>query len=193
MQEFHLYGNGFRMISILKTLIDIVRLRASPADLPGAPHLMWVTFGIHLLLQVTLATQFLPVRDTLPAEALLSSGFTLFWFWFLLRMFGRSERFVQTMSALFGVSCLLAPFSVPLAAAVMPQAGQNVQPSPLLAVIIVVGFYVVYVNARILRAALERSMTQCVLLFLAGDLLGGLIVIGLFGTGDVGAAVAPAR
>ena len=53
---------------------------------------------------------------TRPIAAWMSSGFTLFWFWFLLRMFGRSERFVQTMSALFGVSCLLAPFSVPLAA-----------------------------------------------------------------------------
>jgi hypothetical protein len=73
---------------------------------------------------------------------------------------------------------------------VIPKSGVAVQLSPLLALVIAVGFYVVYVNARILREAIERSTTQCLLIFLAGDLLAGLIVFGLFGDGAVPAGAA---
>jgi len=178
------------MLSIFQTLIGILRLRASPADLPTSQPLLAAIFALHTALQVALALQFLPVRDSLPLEALVSGAFSLLWFRFVLQMFARPERFLQTATAAFGVSCLIAPFSVPLAAAVIPKSGVAVQLSPLLALVIAVGFYVVYVNARILREAIERSTTQCMLIFLAGDLLAGLIVFGLFGEGAVPAGAA---
>lgn len=169
------------MLSILHTLIGILRLRASPADLPTSPRLLGAIFALHAVLQVLLALQFLPVRESLPLEALVSGGITLGWIWFVLRLFGKPERFLQTATAVFGVSCVIAPVSVPLAAAVVPSAGASLQFSPLLALVIVVGFYVVYVNARILREAIERTTLQCVLLFISGDLLAGLVVLGIFG------------
>mgnify|MGYP003338811591 FL=1 len=190
MQEFPAYGNGFRMLSIFQTLIGILRLRASPADLPTSQPLLAAIFVLHAALQVFLALQFLPVRDSLPVEALVSGAFSLLWLRFVLQLFGRPERFLQTATAAFGVSCLIAPVSVPLAATVIPKSGVAVQLSPLLALVIVVGFYVVYVNARILREAIERSTTQCLLIFLAGDLLAGLIVFGFFGDGAVPAGAA---
>ena len=86
MQEFPTYGNGFRMLSIIQTLIGILRLRASPADLPTSQPLLATIFVLHAALQVVLALQFLPVRDSLPVEALVSGAFSLLWLRFVLQL-----------------------------------------------------------------------------------------------------------
>ncbi|NDB17598.1 MAG: hypothetical protein EB018_12025 [Gammaproteobacteria bacterium] len=44
-------------------------------------------------------------------------------------------------------------------------------PSPLALFAFVISLYLTYVNGRILRAALERPLFQCIVLFLIGEFL----------------------
>ena len=71
----------------------------------------------------------------------------------------------------FGIACLLAPISIPLVSVVRPQAGQPVEFTPAVLLTLALSFFLVFINARILRAAIERPMFQCVVLFLLGEFL----------------------
>ncbi|MFZ9450022.1 MAG: FAD-dependent oxidoreductase [Alphaproteobacteria bacterium] len=101
----------------------------------------------------------------------------------LLRLFAHPERFLQTASAMLGVACLLAPISIPLVSLVRPQAGQPVEFTPAVLLTLALSFFLVFINARILRAAIERPMFQCVVLFLLGEFLvfAVMLVVGFGG------------
>jgi hypothetical protein len=45
-----------------------------------------------------------------------------------------------------------------------------------------IAIYLIYVNARILRSAVERPMFQCVMLVLMQTFLEPLLILSLFGT-----------
>lgn len=159
------------MLDTLKVLIDILRLKAGPEDLPTSTGLLWGSFVLLLVLQGTLAAWLLPEESSVPAQAALSGLVTLGWLAALLRLFGHPERFVQTATALLGVACLFAPVSVPLLLAIRPTLGEPAPFSPLTLVAFALSLYVIYINARILRAAIERPMFQCVVLFLLGEMV----------------------
>jgi hypothetical protein len=72
---------------------------------------------------------------------------------------------------MFGVACLLAPISIPLVSLVRPQAGQPVEFTPAVLLTLALSLFLVFINARILRDAIERPMFQCVVLFLLGEFL----------------------
>jgi hypothetical protein len=157
------------MLDILKTLLDILRLKAGPEDLPTSTRLLWATFAVLVALQGALAAWLMPEETTVLPQAALSGLVTLVWLALITRAFGYPERYSQTATAVLGVACVFAPVSVPLLLAVRPDAGGQVQFSPLSLVAIALSVYLIYVNARILRAALERPIFQCVLLFMLGE------------------------
>jgi hypothetical protein len=162
MQEFSAQGNEFRkMTGIIKIFIDILLSRAGPQDLPTSKQLLGICFA------------------TLVVQAILSTLITLAWVALILQLSGRPERFVQTATALLGVACLFAPVSIPLVSTIRPEVGQPVSMTPLALVAFVLSIFLIYVNARILRAATERSMFQCVLLFMAGELFTFFVLVAL--------------
>lgn len=159
------------MLDTLKVLLDILRLKAGPEDLPSSTPLLWGSFVLLVGLQGTLAAWLLPQESDVLPQAALSGLVTMGWLAALLRLFGHPERFVQTATAIVGVACLFAPVSVPLLLAIRPDLGQPAPLSPLTLVAFALSLYVIYINARILRAAIERPLFQCVLLFLLGEMV----------------------
>jgi hypothetical protein len=159
------------MYTTIKTLIDILRLRGGPQDLPTSAGLLAVFVLTLIGLQGLLGQTLIPDDPTLFPQAALSALVTLGWLNLLLRLFGKGERFLQTATAIFGIAALLTPISIPLVAAVRPQADGTMALSPLSLVAFALSIYLIYINARILREAIERPMFQCVLLFLAGEIL----------------------
>jgi hypothetical protein len=161
MQEFHDQGNVC-LTSMLKTFFDILRLRAGPEDLPTSPRLLWSCFALLLLLQGGLGSWLMSEERNVFGQALLSGLISLGWLALLLRLFGKPERFTQTATAMLGVACVFAPIGLPV---------QPMTPSPLALFAFVISLYLTYVNGRILRAALERPLFQCIVLFLLGEFL----------------------
>lgn len=180
MQEFGAQGNEFRkMTGIFKIFIDILLLRAGPQDLPTSKQLLGVCFAALVILQGVLGTWLMPGDTSIVPQAILSTIITLAWVALILQLSGKPERFVQTATALLGVACLFAPVSIPLVSTIRPEVGEQVAMTPLAMVAFVLSIFLIYVNARILRAATERSMFQCVLLFMAGELFTFFVLVTL--------------
>ncbi len=101
--------------------------------------------------------------------------FTLVWYAMLLRTVGKSERFLQTVTAIFGFGLLLSP---PWIAAihysqVLSEKHPLYAPVAILALALII--WIIRAGSYVLKAALELPIAACVLLtilqMLAGDLL----------------------
>jgi hypothetical protein len=179
------------MAAILKLYLDIALLRRGPEDLPASRPLLYATLAAFFVLNSLLTVAFRPtVENWLPA-LLVSIGFMLFWYRILLSLFGRNERYLQTMTAVLGFGCVVAPVLLPAVGAMAPfmEAEQPAQPMPFIVLLMVPLFiYLLYVSARILRAAIERPMFQCVMLVLLQTFLEPLLLLALFGPGEAATA-----
>ena len=178
------------MISTLKLYLDIALLRRGPEDLPVSYPLLYGTLAVFLGLNAGLTVAFRPSGDNWLAQLLVSVVFTLLWYRVLLAVFGRGERYLQTMTAVLGFGCVVAPIIVPAAGAMARYADKPEQATPFLLVLLPLAIYLIYVSARILRAAIERPMFQCVMLVLLQTFLEPLLLASLFGPVPVPAAAA---
>jgi hypothetical protein len=168
------------MLSTLKTCLDIALLRRDPSDLPASPPLLGAMIVLFLVLNSILSSIFRPEVESWFMQLLASVAFSILWYWMLLRLFGKPERFLQTMTAIVGFGCLITPVLVPLTGMIAPYAAKPEEAAPLVLVLLPVAIYVVYVTARILRAAIERPMFQAVALVLLQTFLEPLILLSLF-------------
>lgn len=159
------------MNSTLKTFLDILSLRAGPEDLPSSPRLLVGVFVLLVVLQSGFGAWLMPDEAALLPQALLSGLVSLGWLALVLRLFGKPERFLQTATAMLGVACAFAPIAIPVLATVRPTPGQPVAVSPLAMLAFLISLYLIYINGRILHAALERPLAQCIILFLLGELM----------------------
>jgi hypothetical protein len=168
------------MLSTLKTCFDIALLRRDPSDLPASQALLAAMIALFLALNAALSSIFRPEVENWFLQLLASVAFSLLWYWVLLRLFGKPERFLQTMTAVVGFGCLITPVLVPLTGLIAPYAANPEEAAPFVLVLLPVAIYVVYVTARILRSAIERPMFQAVALVLLQTFLEPLILLSLF-------------
>jgi hypothetical protein len=181
--------------ALLVGLIDIILLRRGPDVLPTSQVLLGLTVGasatISALVSVKLANE---TNKAWPLVLALSIAFVLGWYYFTLRRARKPERFVQTMTAMFGVNALTTPIIVPLLGSFLSQAqtqaaAQTPQaPGPLVLVALVISVWVIAVNVHIVRSALEWSIPAALGLFIAQNLAWFVLSIAIFGGG---AAAAP--
>jgi hypothetical protein len=106
MQEFTDEGNGFLMTATLKTLFDILLLRAGPEDLPSSTRLLWGTFA---LLVALLREAGIPARPVIGVDSGGDDGAVLLWHKDATRL-----RRIDLAAAL---GTLLDPLGRPLTAA----------------------------------------------------------------------------
>jgi hypothetical protein len=157
------------MKELIRLFVQIAILRRGPQDLPASPLLLGLAGLACLAVSFVVAAVLPPVQGwaaQIPADML----FTLVWYVLLLRIAGRPERTLQTLTALFGLQAVLAP---PLFASewAMRVFGQD---SPLGKAIAVLGLgvlvWLVVANSRVLQAALEWPALACL----------GLVLLKLF-------------
>jgi len=142
----------------LRIFIDIVLWRRGPQDLPASGLLLVVAVAAYIAVSVvqlallgeTAATWlFFMVVDPLLLAA---------WVWLVLRLYGHSDRFLQTASAVFGTGavlglCLYLPLQViVIGLGQQPTSGL----AQLFALLLVVAFALV--TGRIIRLATDSSM-----------------------------------
>ena len=179
------------MTAILKLYLDIALLRRGPEDVPASRNLLWATLLAFVALNALLTLAFRPTTDNWPLQLLVSVGFTLLWYRVLLSLFGRPERYQQTVTAIFGFGCIITPLIVPVSGMMAPLADHPEQAMPWMLLLLPLAIYLLYVTARILRAAIERPMFQCVTLVLLQTFLEPLLLLTLFGADLPTGAAAP--
>lgn len=167
------------MTKLLNVFIDILRQRAGPEDLPASPPLQWGAFVLLIGLQAGLGGWLMPEDNSILPQAIASGFASLAWLALLLRVFGKPERFTQTATAILGIACLFAPISIPVIAQVRPTADGMIAFSPLVMLAFALSLYLIYINGRILRAAIERPLGQCIALFLLGEFVVFALMITL--------------
>jgi hypothetical protein len=160
------------MLAILRALfgrlVDIILLRRGPEQLPASRTLLALVIALNVVGSLLMAgVVAVPVPDAL-LQSLVASGVMLLWYHWALILAQKRERFLQTMTALFGVSALFLPVLMPLVGAMLPylqKPDPNAPPpATLLIMTTVVSIWGLVVDVRVVRAAFESSWVGAVLL-----------------------------
>lgn len=93
--------------------VDIALHRRGPEDLPASRFLL----GLVLAASLAIGLAALQVNSTVPRAAamlLLDAALFLTSLWLVLKLFGKSRRFLQTATAMIGTDALLNLIALPL-------------------------------------------------------------------------------
>jgi hypothetical protein len=171
------------VLHFLKAFLDIVLWRRGPQDLPASRWLLWVTAVAYVavsILQLSLLDE--------PAAAwivfvLLDPVLLVAGVYLLLKLFGKTDRFLQAATAVLGTGVVLGlGLFLPVQWAVM-QAGLAPESSAAglvaLAMVVVFGL----VTGRILKLATDTNLFTGVTLALTYFLLINLLLTMASGRG----------
>jgi hypothetical protein len=127
-----------------------------------------------------------PVPGPWLGQLAVDVGFNFLWYWLLLRLVRRPERYLQTASAVFGYQAVIAPLLI----SSMWLVGHFRDNAPVLFPLSLIGLavfiWMLTINVRVLRSALEWPVGPCVGLVVLQTVAGQLLLIAMF------PAVAPA-
>jgi len=109
----------------------------------------------------------------------------LLWFQVAFVLERKRERFLQTMTALFGVNALFMPFVTPVLVAMLPYMEKPDPSTPPPAVmsllLLMLGIWQLIALVRIVRSAFEWNYVAVVIFVLAQNFATLVIVGALFG------------
>ena len=170
-----------QLSAALGTLIGITRLKSGPEDLPASAVLLVATIVLATIPSLlTLAITPLPALAS-PAVLIAIGILTkLVWYGAILRLAQRPERFLQTLTAVFGIQIILAPALVFTGWFVITYAQDPVMSVPATLLRTLVEIWVLVVLSRILRSATGWHMFLCVCLAIGNELVAYLLIVGLF-------------
>ena len=146
------------MQTFLKAFLDIVLWRKGPQDLPSSRLLVICTLLAYVL--VTLL-QLVLMHESPSAYfmfVLVDPVLLMTWIWIVLKVYGRLERYPQTIAAILGSSALVGlVLSVPLQLLVGVNAATAATPS---AGILALGLIIVFVlvAGRIVKLATDSNL-----------------------------------
>ncbi len=156
-------------------------MKRGPEDLPASTGLLAMIVLASIVPDVLLLS-ILPTPFEGSAAALIGVGIgvTLLWSAFVLRVAGKPERYVQTLTAIFGFQLVMAPVLVFSGWFIVAYNADPTWQTPAVALRLVVEVWALVVMARILRSATEWPMFACVLLAITNELLAFLIITTMF-------------
>ena len=181
--------NRPRLLDAARLYAEIAVFRRGPEDLPVSALLLLLTIVAFLLVTLGLGSV-MPVTAGNRIDLLaLSAVFLLACYWVVLRLAGRPERFLQTLTAIFGFQLMIAPINVGFRALFQRYATSDPLSLPvwfmLLGVILFV--WTLAINGRILRSATGWPLFSCVALVVLQEFLGVFVILSV-----VPAAATPA-
>jgi hypothetical protein len=117
--------------------------------------------------------------------ATVGSLVMLGWFRFLLSAVNKRERFLQTMTAIFSINALFVPMLIPLTPALLPFFQQPPPPGPPPSLPLfagaAIGFWAIFLEVRIVKAAFECPWVVAIMLLLSEIFVGNFVAALLFG------------
>lgn len=167
------------MQQFLKVFLDIVLWRRGPQDLPASSLLVLLTLAAYVAVS-TIQLALLDESATTWFFFLVVDPLLLMaWVWLVLRIFGHTERYQQTVAAVLGTGALLGLIVYLPAQILVTSAGA--EPSSILAQVLAIAMVVVFaaVTGRILKLATGTRMFAGVAMaltyFLVVDTLIGIL------------------
>ena len=167
------------MTDLARLYADIALLRRGPQDVPASVLLLAITVIAYCAVNLIVNWALPPPTDPWFPVLLIDVLFTLAWYGTLLRLFHRPERVLQTTTAVFGYRSVLAPLWIGSEWLLRRFGTDQSWQLPLTAGYTLVVVWMIAANSRVLKAALEWSMFQCVALVLLEIIAGGLLVVAI--------------
>jgi hypothetical protein len=168
------------MQELVRLFAQIALLRKGPQDLPAVPALLAATIAAFVIINCLVSLTLPPIPGPWFYQLLCEVVFTCLWYALLLRFFKRPERFVQTLTAIFGYQTLLTPLWIATVWLVQQYSSDDTLrlPTSLMGLVVVV--WRVAINVRIVKAALEWGTASSVALVLLQYLTETMLVFILF-------------
>ena len=171
------------MREVIGLFMQIALLRRGPQDLPVSRALLTLTVCGYVAVN-GLVSVLMPPEASWPLSLAVDVLFTLAWYAALLQLAGRSERFLQTATAVFGFQSVLAPLLI-ASEWIMRRYGQDTSwqlPIALGGLAVVV--WLIAANSHVVKAALEWSSGTSVALVILQIVTGQLLMLALFPAGS---------
>jgi len=169
------------MAELFRLFTQIALSRKGPQDLPASPLLLALTVVGYFLVNYVV-NLLMPTVDVWRLHLLVDVAFTLAWYAILLRAFGKSERFLQTATAIFGYQIVIAPLWITAAYFLRRYSDDTVMQLPAAVIGLLLLFWVVRAGGYILKAALELPLIACVVLIILQGLAGQLVLYAMMPT-----------
>jgi len=167
------------MKEVIGLYVQIVLLRRGPQDLPVSRLLLILTVcGFVAVSSVVYAL--LPSTAGWPLQLGVETLFVLAWYAALLQLAGRSERFLQTVTGVFGLRALLAP---PLLASqwlLVRYQHDAVWQLPIAVAGLALVVWQIAANSHVVKQALDWSTAASVALVILQVVSGELVELALF-------------
>ena len=134
----------------------------------------------YFLVNFVVSTVLPPFQGPWVAHLCVDVVFMFVWYALLLYLLRRSERFLQTMTAVYGFQAVIAPLfdTANWLTGRFEQDSIWQAPASLLSMGLLI--WIIAANSHIVKAALEWSTAQSVALVILQTLAGILLVISLF-------------
>ncbi|HED14263.1 MAG TPA: hypothetical protein ENI62_11540 [Gammaproteobacteria bacterium] len=166
------------MIVLLRIFLDIVRFKAGPQDLPISPALLVTTFIFAVLTHVVTDAPYSSAATIWLAAVTQASAFGAV-LWVVLSIRGKSERWLQTATALFGAGSLLQLLTIPVSYMLGNQQSSISLGLPSL-LLLVIAFWFLAVMSWVFRQSLEIKTGMSLLLSLGCQFVVLVIVLMVF-------------
>jgi hypothetical protein len=167
------------MRELIQLFTQIALLRKGPQDLPASVLLLAVTVVAYFVVNFIVSVLMPPITGW-PAHLAVDVGFTLLWYVLLMRLAGKSERTLQTTTAVFGFQAVLSPLLV-VSEWLMRRFAQDATwqfPVTLIGLVLII--WVIAANSHVVKAALEWSSPASVALVILQILAGQVVLFALF-------------
>ncbi|HEY0767402.1 MAG TPA: hypothetical protein VGD47_05565 [Steroidobacteraceae bacterium] len=167
------------MKELIQLFAQIALLRRGPQDLPASRLLLVVTVIGYLCVNFLVSSVLPPVAGW-PAQVLVDTLFTLLWYVALLRFLGRSERTLQTATAVFGLQALLSPLLIASDWLMLRFGEDALWQLPVACAGLLLIVWLIAANSQIVKAALDWSSPASVVLVILQIFTGRLLLFALF-------------
>lgn len=169
------------MKQLIQLFTQIALLRRGPQDLPASTLLLALTIIGYLFVNLLVSGAMPPVQGWPgPAQVVVDTAFTLAWYIALLKLVGRSERILQTATAVFGFQVVLAPLLIASDWLVLRFRHDALWQVPVVSASLLLLIWLIAAYSQIVKAALEWSSPTSVVLVILQTLTGQLLVTTLF-------------
>jgi predicted MFS family arabinose efflux permease len=167
------------MREVIRLFVQIALLRRGPQDLPASGFLLVLTV-IGYMVVVVVISSLLPPASGWSMPLLVYVLFTLAWYVGMLRLLGRPERTVQTVTAVFGLQAVVSPPMI-VSQWLMRRFGQDSDwQLPIAVSVLVLGIWLIAALSHVVKAALGWSTAASVALVILQLAAAQLLAIAVF-------------
>lgn len=173
-------------------MVGILRFRNGPEDVPASRALLAVAVLGQVLLNLLMLS--IPAESRVEHPLLmvaLELGVMMVGVLFILRMARHPERYLQTMTAIFGVQLVIAPVIYAATWMLITYQNDPVMQGPAQLVSAAIAVWLLVINARILRSATDYPLVACIFLIIGLQLAILLVVLGFLPPGEPATTPAP--